>query len=174
MSPGIDQGDCHLLGWSGRNNALAHDITQRDDSDDQDVHAGRAEGAILLLVVKTPNVFYWLGFGFEFERRQLLGEEELVKSAEERLIQRLFEGLIRQEQVQFRLAAGTIRVDLFGSHNSRLDVFAACPEDLNTLKPASYTDEREPSQVARITARFFVKSGTDHPTPTWVGLLPAS
>jgi hypothetical protein len=34
------------------------------------------------------------------------------------LPKRLFKGLVRQEQVQLGLAAGAIRIDWFGSHNS--------------------------------------------------------
>ncbi len=64
---------------------LADEIPDRNDSDDQNVHTGGTECAIFLVVVEAPNLFDRLGLGFQLERRKLLGEEELVESAEKRL-----------------------------------------------------------------------------------------
>jgi len=108
----------------------ADQSSRHDDRNEQCVRAGGAEQAILLVIVESPNVFDWLGLGLEFERRKFLGEEKLVQVPEKRLPEGLFKNISSEEQVQLRLIAWGIRIDLFGSHSSRLDCLLLCAEEL--------------------------------------------
>jgi hypothetical protein len=75
------------------------------------VHAGGTEGAILLVVVKAPDILDGFRLRFKLEGRKLLGKKEIVEFAEEGFVERLLEALFCEEQVQFWLfARGRIRL----------------------------------------------------------------
>src|SRR5690349_5606790 len=134
----------------------ANQGSRHNDRDKQSVRPGGAEQAILLVIVESPNVFDWLGLGLELKRRKFLGKKKLVQIPEKRLPEGLFENISSQEQVQLRLIAWGVRIHLFGSHSSRLDVITALwgRATLTIGKPALYTDVRDQRQVAFYSARF--------------------
>src|SRR5579864_2293415 len=153
----------------------ADQSSRHDDRNKESVRAGGAEQAILLVIVESPNVFDWLRLGLEFERRKFFGEEKLVEVPEKRLPEGLFKNISSQKEMQLRLIAWGIRIDLFGSHSSRLDVFAALwgGATLTTGKPAPYTDVRDQRQVAFNSARFCAR-GTAWPPHERTGPNSAS
>ena len=77
----------------------------------RNVHAGRTQGAVLLVVVEAPDIFDRIGLRFQLERRKFLGKEEVVQAAEQGLPEGLFKAVGSQQQVQFWLVAGP---DAFG------------------------------------------------------------
>ena len=76
---GFDLGYQRCAQNRASNNQCQHD----------DVGRGRTQGAVLFIVVETPDIFDRDGLRFQLERRKLLGKEEFVEAAEQRFPQRL-------------------------------------------------------------------------------------
>src|SRR6201997_3285893 len=79
---GIDQSHGHSLCRGRFHDVPSNQSARHDDGRDQNVYTRGTYRSILLIIVETPNIFDWLGLGFELEWRELFGEEEFVQLPE--------------------------------------------------------------------------------------------
>src|SRR5690242_2564492 len=84
----------------------AQDSSANNDGYCENVHHGRTQCAIFLVIVKAPDILDWNRLGSQHQGWLLFRKEEIVQILEQRLPQRLFQGRLRQKQVEFGLGAG--------------------------------------------------------------------
>src|SRR5581483_11793642 len=73
------------------------DRSPDNKSQQNDVHNGRSDHAIFLVIVEAPDIFYWNRLRGEHQWRLLLGKEEVVHIANQRLQQSFVESLFGQQ-----------------------------------------------------------------------------
>ena len=136
--PGIHQRNHLGRRLYGSNHAPPNQRASNDDPDDQNVDTRRTQRPTPLVVVEAPDITHRLWLGLQLERWKFLRKKEFIQLPEKRLVQRLFEQLLSQRQVQLGLVAWRVRIQLCGSHDCGLN---SCGQGLTPAQHATYTDE---------------------------------